>query len=110
MLYRFGIFEFDADSRALTRNGRVIALEPQPAKALVLLVSKAGEIVSRDELREAVWGPETHVDFDRGLAYCVSQVRAALGDSGENPRFADRAEAGIQIHRTGRSRRSRCTR
>ena len=87
MVHKFGIFEFDADSRELRKNGRVIALEPQPAKALALLLSRAGEIVSRDELREAVWASETHVDFDRGIAYCVSQVRTALGDSGENPRF-----------------------
>jgi DNA-binding winged helix-turn-helix (wHTH) protein/TolB-like protein len=65
----------------------VVALEPQPAKALALLLSKGGEVVSREELREAVWGRDTHVDFDRGLAYCVSQIRTALGDSGENPRF-----------------------
>jgi TolB-like protein len=44
-------------------------------------------VVTRDELRDAVWGGETHVDFERGLAYCLSQIRAALGDSGENPRF-----------------------
>lgn len=87
MLLKFGTFEFEIDSRELRKNGRVIALEPQPAKALALLLSRAGEIVSRDELREAVWGSETHVDFDRGIAYCISQVRTALGDSGDNPRF-----------------------
>ena len=87
MLHKFGTFEFETDTGELRKNGRVIALEPQPAKALALLLSRAGEIVSRDELREAVWGSETHVDFDRGIAYCVSQVRTALGDSGENPRF-----------------------
>ncbi len=44
-------------------------------------------MVSREELRDAVWGADTHVDFDRGIAYCLSQIRTALGDSGENPRF-----------------------
>jgi DNA-binding winged helix-turn-helix (wHTH) protein/TolB-like protein len=87
MIYRFGVFEFDSDSSELSRNGRAVALEPQPAKALALLLSKAGEIVSREELRDAVWGRETHVDFDRGIAYCLSQIRAALGDSGDNPLF-----------------------
>ena len=87
MLQRFGTFEFDVDSGDLRKNGRGVALEPQPAKALALLLSKAGEIVSREELRDAVWGKDTHVDFDRGLAYCVSQIRSALGDSGDNPRF-----------------------
>jgi len=87
MTYRFGTFEFDADSGALRKSGRMIALEPQPARALARLLASADEVVSRDELREAVWGAETHVDFDRGIAYCLSQIRLALGDSAENPRF-----------------------
>jgi DNA-binding winged helix-turn-helix (wHTH) protein/TolB-like protein len=87
MLHRFGVFEFESDTGELRKNGRVVALEPQPAKALSLLLSKPGEIVTRDELRDAVWGDGTHVDFDRGIAYCMSQIRAALGDSAENARF-----------------------
>lgn len=85
--YRFGVFEFDDENGELRKSGRTASLEPQPAKALGLLLSRGGEIVSREELRDAVWGKDTHVDFDRGLAYCLSQIRTALGDSGENPRF-----------------------
>lgn len=87
MLYRFGVFEFDTESGELRKNGRAAPIEPQPAKALGLLLARAGDIVSREEIRDAVWGRDTHVDFDRGLAYCISQVRAALGDSAETPRF-----------------------
>ena len=87
MIHRFGTFEFDSETSELRRNGRVIALEPQPAKALTLLLSKPGEVVTREELKAAVWGSETHVDFDRGIAYCISQVRTALSDNAENPRF-----------------------
>jgi len=87
MVHRFGVFEFDDDGKELRKNGRIVAIEPQPARALTLLVSRAGELVTREQLRDAVWGQDTHVDFDRGLAYCVSQIRAALGDSGDNPRF-----------------------
>jgi len=87
MIYRFGVFEFDADAGRLSKNGRFLALEPQPARALARLLLRAGTVVSRDELREAVWGSDIHVDFDRGLAYCLSQIRSALGDSGDNPRF-----------------------
>ena len=87
MIYRFGTFELDAETGELRKNGRVVALEPQPAKALALLLARTGEVVSREELRDAVWGSDTHVDFDRGIAYCVSQIRNALGDSGDNPRF-----------------------
>lgn len=87
MTYRFGVFEFDAEAGELRKNGRVAALEPQPARALALLLARAGDLVSREDLRDAVWGADTHVDFDRGLAYCLSQIRSALGDSGDSPRF-----------------------
>src|SRR5688500_12581759 len=87
MIYRFGTFEFDSETGELRKNGRAIALEPQPAKALTLLLSKPDDVVTREELKGAVWGSETHVDFDRGIAYCISQVRTALGDNAENPRF-----------------------
>jgi DNA-binding winged helix-turn-helix (wHTH) protein/TolB-like protein len=87
MVYRFGVFSFDDRTMILTRGDRDVALEPQPARALALLVAQAGDLVSRDELRAHLWGDDTHVDFDRGLAYCVGQLRSALGDSAENPRF-----------------------
>jgi DNA-binding winged helix-turn-helix (wHTH) protein/TolB-like protein len=85
--YRFGVFEFDSASDELRRSGRPVPLEPQPSRALGVLVSRADHLVTRDELKEAVWGKDTHVDFDRGLAYCISQIRTALGDAGDNPRF-----------------------
>jgi DNA-binding winged helix-turn-helix (wHTH) protein/TolB-like protein len=85
--YRFGTFEFDPTSLELRRGGRLVKLEPQPARALAALLARPGELVSREALREAIWGRETHVDFDRGITYAIGQVRAALGDSGENPRF-----------------------
>jgi DNA-binding winged helix-turn-helix (wHTH) protein/TolB-like protein len=87
MTFRFGIFQFDDGSGELWRDGVRIRLEPQPARALTLLLSRAGELVSRDDLRQHLWGDDTHVDFDRGMAYCIGQVRSALSDSGENPRF-----------------------
>jgi DNA-binding winged helix-turn-helix (wHTH) protein/TolB-like protein len=87
MTYRFGMFEFNDSTCILTRSYRPVALEPQPARALALLVSRAGDLVTREEMRAHLWGDGTHVDFDRGLAYCVGQLRAALGDSAENPRF-----------------------
>jgi DNA-binding winged helix-turn-helix (wHTH) protein/TolB-like protein len=87
VIYRFGIFDFEAESGQLRKNARPLPLERQPARVLAVLLARAGEIVSREELRESVWGRETHVDFDRGLAYCLSQIRGALGDRGDNPRF-----------------------
>lgn len=87
MTRSFGVFQFDETSLELTRHGRRVALEPQPARALGLLLARAGDVVTRDEMRRAIWGAETHVDYDRGLAYCIGQVRSALGDSAEQPRF-----------------------
>jgi len=87
MVYRFGVFIFDDRAMMLTRADREIALEPQPARALALLLARAGDVVSREELRTHLWGDDTHVDFDRGLAYCIGQLRSALGDSADNPRF-----------------------
>jgi DNA-binding winged helix-turn-helix (wHTH) protein/TolB-like protein len=87
MTYQFGTFEFDDQSMELRKGGRLVGIEPQPARALALLLSRANEVVTRDELRLAIWGPDVHVDFDRGLAYCLSAIRLALGDRGENPRF-----------------------
>jgi DNA-binding winged helix-turn-helix (wHTH) protein/TolB-like protein len=85
--YRFGTFQYDDESGELWRDGVRQRLEPQPAKALTLLLARAGQLVTREELRRHLWADDTHVDFDRGLAYCIAQVRSALGDSGENPRF-----------------------
>jgi DNA-binding winged helix-turn-helix (wHTH) protein/TolB-like protein len=89
VIHRFGVFEFDDGSGELRRQGRPVRLEPQPARALARLLETPGEIVARDELRARIWDGGTHVDFDRGLAYCFSQVRTALGDSADNPRFIE---------------------
>lgn len=87
MTHRFGTFEFDVSAGELRKQGRLVRLEPQPARALALLLSRAGELVTRDDLRSHLWGDDTHVEFDRGLAYCIGQVRTALGDTADNPRF-----------------------
>jgi DNA-binding winged helix-turn-helix (wHTH) protein len=71
-LVRFATCEFDLDTLELTRQGRRVALEPQPAKALALLLTHAGDIVSRDALKQALWNGDVRVDFDRGLAYCIA--------------------------------------
>ena len=86
MIYRFGIFDFEVESGQLRKHARPVSLERQPARVLAVLLARAGELVSREELRESVWG-DTHVDFDRGLAYCLSQIRGALGDRSDNPTF-----------------------
>jgi DNA-binding winged helix-turn-helix (wHTH) protein/TolB-like protein len=84
---RFGVFDFDPATQELRRDGSPVRLQSQPAQVLGLLLAQAGEIVSRDALRQAIWGADTFVDFDRGLNFCIAQIRAALGDSADSPRF-----------------------
>jgi DNA-binding winged helix-turn-helix (wHTH) protein/TolB-like protein len=84
---RFGLFEFDPATGELRRGGAAVRLQPQPAQVLALLVEHAGEVVAREMLRDAVWGGGTYVDFDRGLNFCIAQLRAALGDTADSPRF-----------------------
>jgi TolB-like protein len=56
---------------------------------LALLASRAGEVVSREELRQQIWNDGTFVDFERGLNFCISQIRTALNDSADSPRFIE---------------------
>jgi DNA-binding winged helix-turn-helix (wHTH) protein/TolB-like protein len=83
--FQFGIFEFDVATRQLRRDGAPVSLQAQPAQVLGCLLQRAGKVVSREDLREAVWGPETFVDFDRGLNFCISQIRLALRDDAAQP-------------------------
>src|SRR3954454_23812258 len=84
---RFGSFDFDPRTRELRRDAVPVRLQPQPAQILGLLLSHAGQIVTRESLRDAVWGDGTTVDFDRGLNFCIAQIRSALGDSAESPLY-----------------------
>ena len=85
--YRFGAFELATRTGELTRDGQPVKLQPQPARVLGLLVARAGEIVLREDLKAHLWGEDTFVDFERGLNFCILQVRTALRDTSENPRF-----------------------
>jgi DNA-binding winged helix-turn-helix (wHTH) protein/TolB-like protein len=85
----FGPFRFDLTPGTLSRHGMPVRLQPQPARVLALLVTRAGEVVSRDELRQQIWSDGTYVDFERGLNFAVAHIRAALGDSAEAPRYIE---------------------
>jgi DNA-binding winged helix-turn-helix (wHTH) protein len=85
----FGPFVFDETSGELWRDGKPVALEPQPARALALLARRAGEVVSREDLRAHLWDASTHVDFELGLNYCVRRIRLALGDAAGAPTYLE---------------------
>jgi DNA-binding winged helix-turn-helix (wHTH) protein/TolB-like protein len=76
---RFDGFRFDPDTGELAGPGGTSRLQPKPAAMLALLLSRAGELVTREELRRELW-PGTTVDFDQSLNTCVRQIRAALGE------------------------------
>lgn len=84
---RFGLFDFNPETRELRREGAPVRLQSQPAQVLRLLIAARGEVVTREALRDAIWNDGTFVDFDRGLNFCISQIRIALGDSADSPRF-----------------------
>jgi DNA-binding winged helix-turn-helix (wHTH) protein/TolB-like protein len=86
---RFGEFEFDRVSGELRRGRAQVRLEPQPARVLAVLLEHAGDVVTRTELQQRVWGGDTFVDFEHGLNYCIAQIRTALGDSAAAPRFVE---------------------
>jgi DNA-binding winged helix-turn-helix (wHTH) protein/TolB-like protein len=85
--FRFGLFEFDTATRELRREGVLVRLQSQPAQVLACLIELAGQVVSREELRKILWGCETFVDFDRGLNFCISQIRSVLRDQSIQPTY-----------------------
>ncbi|MDQ3171287.1 MAG: winged helix-turn-helix domain-containing protein [Acidobacteriota bacterium] len=85
----FDRFEFNPATLELRADGAPVALQQQPARVLALLVARPGELVTRDALRQAIWGDGTFVDFNRSLNFCVSQIRGALDDDAEAPRFVE---------------------
>jgi len=85
----FGVYEADLQTGEIWKAGRKVKLQGQPFKVLSLLLEKAGEVVTRDELQLAVWGKNTVVDFDHSLGTAVNKIRDALGDTADNPVFIE---------------------
>ena len=86
---RFGTFEVDVTAGELRRQGVKTRLQEQPLKVLLLLLSRPGEVVTREELRAQLWPADTFVDFEHSLNAAVKRLRDALGDSADNPRFIE---------------------
>ena len=84
-IYRFGLFEVNPHSGEVRKAGARIKLQDQPLQILLKLLEQAGEVVSREELRTAVWKDDTFVDFDAGLNTAIRRLRDTLGDSADNP-------------------------
>jgi TolB-like protein/DNA-binding winged helix-turn-helix (wHTH) protein/Flp pilus assembly protein TadD len=87
--YRFGDFELDIDAQQLRLRGDPVRLERRPLDLLILLVSRHGHVVSREEIIAALWPANVIIDFDSGLNTLARKVRNALGDSSEQPLYIE---------------------
>lgn len=89
VILRFGSFELHSEPKELRHHGDLVKLPPQPFKVLEILARKGGQVTTRAEIREQVWCGDTFVDFEQGLNFCIRQIREALGDTADAPRFIE---------------------
>jgi DNA-binding winged helix-turn-helix (wHTH) protein len=89
---RFGLFELDLKTAELRKRGTRVALQEQPFQVLAILLAHPGDLVTREELRAALWPEAVFVDFDHGLNKAVGKIRRALGDLADSPRFIETLE------------------
>ena len=86
---RFGPFTLDVRARELWDGTSRTRLQDQPFEILRLMLERAGDVVTRDELRQRLWPDGTFVDFEHSLNAAIKRLRTALGDTAENPRFVE---------------------
>lgn len=82
---RFGEFELDEQTLELRKDGVLTRIQQQPARVLAFLLNHRGSLVTREQIRLAIWGEDTFVDFEQGLNFCIRQIRLALNDEAERP-------------------------
>ncbi len=85
----FGPFKADLQTQELKNQGVLLRLPRQSFQILGILLQRPGQLVSREELQQALWPADTFVDFEKGLNAAVNRLREALGDSAENPRYVE---------------------
>ena len=85
-LYRFGVFEANAVTGELRRQGIRLKLNAQPFQVLVMLLERPGELLTRDEISRQLWPEGTFVDYEHGVNSAVNRIREALGDTAGSPR------------------------
>jgi len=83
----FDEFSLDVENERLMRSGRSVNLKPQPFRLLCLLVEHRGHVVTREEIQQCLWARDTFVDVDTGINSCIRQIRRALDDDPDAPRF-----------------------
>jgi TolB-like protein/DNA-binding winged helix-turn-helix (wHTH) protein/Tfp pilus assembly protein PilF len=85
----FGVFQLNLETGELHKSGQKIGLRPQAVKVLILLATRTGQLVTREDLKDQIWGSDTFVDFEHGLNLCIRQIRAALNDDANTPRYIE---------------------
>ena len=86
---RFATFELNTRTGELRKKGVRLRLQGQPLQVLATLLNRAGNLVTRDELRAEIWSADTFVDFDHSLHNAIARIRETLGDSAETPRYIE---------------------
>lgn len=86
---RFGVFELDCALGRLRKNGIPIKLQPQPLRILQLLIERNGTLVTREEIRHQIWSGAVFVDFEHSINFSINQIRGALGDDTDHPRYIE---------------------
>src|SRR5450755_5114347 len=87
--FEFGDFTLDQSRYRLQKGERLLRLEKLPMELLILLVQRGGELVSREEIAERLWGKDVFVDVDHSINTAVRKIRLALKDDPEKPRFVE---------------------
>ncbi len=87
--FRISEFELDAATGELRKAGALVKLQPQPFRVLLLLVERAGQLVTREEIQRCLWKDSTFVDFEHGINFSINQIRVALEDDAEKPRYVE---------------------
>ena len=85
----FGSFELDVAAGEVRKAGILIKLQPQPFRVLLLLAERAGTVVTREEIQQCLWSESTFVDFEHGINFSINQIRGALADDAEKPRYIE---------------------
>ena len=87
--YRFGVFEANAATGELLRQGIRTKLSAQPFQVLCMLLERPGELLTREAISRELWPEGTFVDYEHGVNSAVNRIREALGDTASNPRFVE---------------------
>ena len=86
---RFGAFQLDLQREELSKDGERIRLQGKVYQTLLILLSRAGNVVTRDEVRKHLWPESPQVNFDANVNTTMNKLRQALGDSPENPAYIE---------------------